>query len=154
VTQTEEECLFSWTGPLDRLTWRADGSGLLAVLGGTWDWQLWEIGFDAAPPRRLVGEAAGIFDVAPAPEGGRVAVVAAPEVAYGEERREIFVVDPEQGTQRIDLGLDDVEAAEWLDTDSLAVVVSDSRHPTWPRRTELKRLELVDGSLSRLWEQP
>jgi dipeptidyl aminopeptidase/acylaminoacyl peptidase len=143
-----DRLLLTWNpGPLS-WRWSPDGARLFAVLPGDWDWQLWEIPLDGDAPRDLVREAAGISDLAVAPDGGRVAVVAEPSLDYGRHRGEVFVIEPSSGdAQRFNLSGDDARSVAWLDGDSLLVVVADSTFPVLPEHRTLRRLRFSDGSL-------
>jgi Tol biopolymer transport system component len=128
--------------------WSPDGSRLFAVLAGDWDWQVWELPADGAPPRALVQEAASVIDLAPAADGARVAVIAAAQLSYGGERREVFVIDRNSGrAQNFNLGGKNGHSLAWLDANALLVVVSDPTFPVVPSYRELVRLSLEDGSL-------
>jgi Tol biopolymer transport system component len=129
--------------------WAPDGSRLFAVLPGDWDWQLWEIPLGGEEPRVFVREAAAITSLAPDPDGRRIAFVAAADLNYGSERRELFVIDlPSAAVQRFNLETRYGHDVAWLDQDSLLVVVSDPVTATVPSRRELHRLVLPEGRLA------
>jgi len=132
-----------------RWKWSPDGSRLFAVIAGDWDWQVWELPADGqAPPRALVREAASVTDLAPAADGERVAVIAAAQLSYGDERREVFVIERNSGrAQNFNLGSKNGHSVAWLDANALLVVVSDPTFPVVPPYRELMRLSLEDGSL-------
>jgi Tol biopolymer transport system component len=132
-----------------RWRWSPDGSRLFAVIAGDWDWQVWELPADGlAAPRALVGEAASVTDLAPAADGDRIAVIAAAQLSYGGERREVFVIDRNTGhAQNFNLGGKNGHSLAWLDANTLLVVVSDPTFPIVPPHRELVRLSLGDGSL-------
>jgi aminopeptidase len=132
-----------------RWKWSPDGSRLFAVIAGDWDWQVWELPADGqSTPRALVREAAAVIDLAPAADGERVAVIAAAELSYGGERREVFIIDRKSGrAQNFNLGSKNGHSLAWLDADALLVVVSDPTFPVVPPYRELMRLSLADGAL-------
>jgi hypothetical protein len=143
----DSRLLFTWpTGAL-RWSWSADATRLYAVLGGDWDWQLWEIALDGTAPRRLVQEAARIADLAVAPTGAAVALVAQAELDDPTDRAEVFVVDGSD-FRRFELSGRNALSVAWLDADSLLVVGTAAADPALPRATALQRLRLSDGSLS------
>lgn len=132
-----------------RWKWSPDGSHLFAAIAGDWDWQVWDLPANGqAPPRAIVSEAAAVIDLAPAADGKRVAVIAAAQVNYGGERREVFVIDRDSGeAQNFNLGGKNGHSLAWLDANTLLVIVSDPTFPVIPPRRELMRLSLEDGSL-------
>lgn len=144
----ESRVLFTWpSGPV-RWRWSPDGARLYVVLGGDWDWQLWELPLDGSEPRALVREAAGIADLAVADDGDRVALVAQAEVDDPRGRREIFLIDRRAaGVRRYDIAGWTASSATWHDDDSLLVVVADAAHPSVPPHRELRTLRLADGAL-------
>lgn len=132
-----------------RWRWSPDGSRLFAVLAGDWDWQLWELPVDASPPRNLANEAAAIADLAVSADGERLAIVAAPTVDFGAERREVFVIDRATArSDRFNLGGRNAHGLAWLGADALLVVVSDPTYRIVPAERELRKLALTDGSLA------
>lgn len=140
--------LFTWPTSALRWRWASDGGRLFAALAGDWDWQLWELPLDDAPPRPLVREAALITDLAVAPDGARVAFVAQADIDDPLDRAEVFVIDRQGGeTRRFNLGGRTAFSAAWLDEESLAVVVADPSYPSLPIQKELRRLRLGDGSV-------
>jgi Tol biopolymer transport system component len=150
TTDTGQERLLLTIHPSAlRWRWSPDGSRLFAVIAGDWDWQVWELPADGlAAPRALVREAASVTDLAPAADGDRIAVIAAAQLSYGGERREVFVIDRNTGhAQNFNLGGKNGHSLAWLDANTLLVVVSDPTFPIVPPHRELVRLSLGDGSL-------
>jgi len=133
-----------------RWRWSPDGTRLFAIIAGDWDWQVWELPVTASDaPRPLVREAAAVADLVPAADGQRLAVIAASELRYGGERREVFVVDLASGqAKNYNLGGKNGHSLAWLDLTTLLVVVSDPTFPVIPPHRELMRLSLEDGSLA------
>jgi hypothetical protein len=147
----DDRLLLTWArGPL-RWRWSPDGSRLFAVLGGDWDWQLWEIPLDDTP-RALVREAAAIRDIAVSPDGKRIAFVAQAKLDFGIDRFEAFVIDrgDDREVRRYNLGGNNGHSVAWLDDENLLVIVSDPTYPTVPSKRELRRLQLADSSLHEL----
>ena len=143
-----EQLLFTWPATAVLWQWGPDSSRLFVALPGDWDWQLWELALDRAAPRRLVGDAAGIADLAISPDGARVAIVAQAALNYERPRREVFLIDrSSRQVRRFDLNGKNGNSLTWLDEDSLLVVVSDPAFPAIPFRHELQRLQVSDGSL-------
>ncbi len=143
-----DRVLLTWpAGPLF-WHWGPDGARLFAVLGGDWDWQLWELPLDDSP-RVLIREAAAIRDFAVSPDGARLAVVAQEQARPGLERFELFVFDrgAVQAVQRFNLSGNDCHSAAWLDDDHLLVIVSDVTYPAVPEARALRKLRLSDSSL-------
>ena len=142
----QSRLLFTWpAGPL-RWRWSPDGTRLFAVLRGDWDWQLWELPLDGEP-RVLVREAAAIADLAVAPDGNRVAIVAQADVDDPVGRSEVFVIDRSGQSRRFDLSGRTASSVAWVEDQSLAVVVADPTYPALPVHAELRTLHLADGSL-------
>jgi hypothetical protein len=143
----ESRALFTWPAARLRWRWSADGARLYAALPGDWDWQLWEIPLDGTP-RLMVHEAAGISDLALAPDGNRIAIVAQAEIDDPLDRSEVFVADRRTGdVQRFNLSGRTAFSAAWRDDESLVVVVADPAYPSLPVHKELRTLRLSDGSL-------
>ena len=141
----EARVLFTWPASPLRWRWAPDGSRLYAVVGGDWDWQLWELPRDAEP-RRLVHEAARIVDLAVAADSRRVALVAQAELDEPNDRAEVFIIDGSD-FRRYDLAGRGALSATWLDADALLVVTREVTDPSIPRAPALHRLRLSDGSL-------
>ncbi len=140
--------LFTWPSAAVRWCWSPDSAHLFAVLPGDWDWQVWELPRDGGAPRLLVREASTIDDLAVAPNGTQIAIVAEARLDYGSARREVFRIDRDSGdVERFNLGGRNARSLAWLDADSLLVVASDPTYPVLPTRQELHRLRLSDGSL-------
>lgn len=149
VDGEDDRLLLAWRPSAVRWEWSPDGSRLFAVLPGDWDWQLWELPIHSGVPRALVREAAAIGRVAVAPDGRRVAFVAAATLDYGHERRAVFVANRESmEVARFDLDGGYAHDVAWLDDSALLVVWSNPITPAQPVRRELRRLVLADGALS------
>jgi Tol biopolymer transport system component len=143
-----ERLLFSAPPSRAALHWSPDSSYVYAVLAGDWDWQVWELAVDGRAPRALIREAAAIADLAVAPGGERLAVVAVAELGLAAPRREVFVIDRRSGqAARHNLSGHDAHGVAWLDEQSLLVVASDPTYEVVPEHRELRKLLLGDGSL-------
>jgi Peptidase family M1 domain len=144
----ESRVLFTWPATRLRWRWSPDGARLYAALPGDWDWQLWEIALDGTPPRLMVREAAAISDLAVAPGGDRIAIVAQAEIDDPLDRSEVFVADRRSSdVRRFNLGGRTAFSAAWRDDDGLVVVVADPTYPSLPIYKQLRTLRLSDGSL-------
>lgn len=149
VDGKDDSLLFSAPSAELSWCWSRDASRLFAVVPGDWDWQLWEIPADGGTPRALAREAAAVLGPEVSPDGRRVAFVAVPDLDYGREQGEVFVVDwRETAVRRLELAAFNAHGVAWLDDGALAVIVSDASDIARPLRRELKRLTLADGSLS------
>jgi len=144
----DDRLLMTW--PASALDWRwsPDASRLFAVLGGDWDWQLWEIPVEGTP-RALVREAAGIRSLAISPDGTRIALAAQGKLDERFERYEVFVVDRADPTasQRYTVAGQNVVDIAWRGDDSLFAIVSDPTYPMLPSQRTIKVLQLADGSV-------
>lgn len=130
------------------LFWSPDSSSAFAVLAGDWDWQVWELAVDGSAPRALVREAAAVGELAVSPNGQQIAIVATAALSFGQERREVFVIDRATGkAARHNLSGHDAHSIAWLDDQSLVVVASDPTYDVVPEYRELRKLRLPDGAL-------
>ncbi|MEO8605479.1 MAG: M1 family aminopeptidase [bacterium] len=143
----DSRVIFTWPASGLRWSWSPDATHLYAVIGGEWDWQLWELSLDGSAPRRLVHEAARIADLAVAADGKRVALVAQADLDEPNDRADIFVIDGDD-FRRFELPGRSALSAAWLDADALVVVTADASDVALPRATALQRLQLSDGSLT------
>jgi hypothetical protein len=131
------------------LSWSPDSSAVFAVLAGDWDWQVWELALDGRAPRALVREAAAVTGLAVSPNGQQIAIVATAALSFGQERREVFVIDRQTGSAaRHNLSGHDAHSVAWLDDQSLVVVASDPTYDVVPEYRELRKLRLPDGALA------
>jgi len=144
----DDRLLLTWPAGPVRWLWSPNGSRIFAILGGDWDWQLWELPLDGSP-RAVIREAAAIRDFAVSPEGARLAVVAQAEPNVVPQRFELFVVDRDAPTEvrRFNLSGNDCHSTAWLDEDHILVVVADDSYPAVPEPRELRKLQLSDSSL-------
>jgi hypothetical protein len=142
-----DRLVFSWAQPPAIWRWSPNGTHLLAVLPGDWDWQLWEIPTREGTPRALVREATAIGDLAVAPDGARIAMTAVPTADDRDGRSHVFVIDRQSGAARqTTLDGQSVERVAWLGPDELVVVTAERDVRALPRRRQLQRLTLSNGS--------
>jgi Tol biopolymer transport system component len=147
VDGSNDRLILSWqrTGVVWR--WSPDGAHLFALLPGDWDWELWEIPTGRGGPRVLVREAAAIHDLAIAADGQRVALTAVPTIDDPNARADVFVVDLASGAaRRLPIEGQSAERLSWLAPDELLVVSAESEVRALPRRRQLQRLMVSDGS--------
>jgi hypothetical protein len=130
------------------LHWSPDSAHVYAVLAGDWDWQVWELAVDGRAPRALVREAAAVTGLVVSPSGRQIAIVATATLGFGQERREVFVIDRQTGhAAPFNLSGRDAHSVAWLDDQSLVVVASDPTYEVVPQHRELRKLLLADGAL-------
>jgi len=135
----------------DRLLyrWSPDGARLYTVIGGNWDWQIWEVPLGAEALRPLAKGAAAISDLAVSSDGSQLAFTAAPALDYPMNRRQLFIVNLQnQSVRTIDVPDADLTSLAWSDADSLLTVaaVTPSGEPwIFPAPRTLKRVRLSDG---------
>jgi hypothetical protein len=130
-----------------RWQWAPDGNRVFAILPGDWDWQLWEIPTSRGTPRALVREAAAIHDVAVAADGQRVALTAVPALDDLSARADVFIVDlPSGAARRLPIEDYSAERLAWLTPEELLVVTAERDVHALPRRRQLQRLTVGDGS--------
>jgi hypothetical protein len=139
-----DRLVLSWDRDRSLYTWGHDSRHLFAVLGGNWDWQVWDIPVDATPVQVLARGAATISSLALSPQGTHLAITAAPELDYPTNRRELFVLEiGARHARTIDIQDADASEVAWLDDDQLLVVANAvAQDETWTLPTA-RRLELV-----------
>ncbi len=146
-----DRALLAWDRDRMVYRWSNDGARLYAIIGGSWDWQIWEIPVGAEPVRVLVSAAAAITDLAVSPDGTQLAFTACPELDYPTNRRQLFVMNlADQKVRTIDVADADLSAIAWTGESSLLVVATAAAtDQPWvlPTRRTLKRLRLSDGAI-------
>jgi Tol biopolymer transport system component len=134
--------------------WSADGTRLYAVVGGTWDWQIWDIPIEAGSISILASGAAAISALALSPDGSQVAFTAAPELDYPSSRRRLYVLRvSDRSVRSIDVPGVDLSQLTWTGTDSIVVVAAPATAgDRWmlPATRMLKRVRVSDGSVEDL----
>jgi aminopeptidase N len=143
--------LLAWDRDRMLYRWAPDGSRVYSIVGGDWDWQIWEIPLAPEGVRVLVHEAAAIGDLAVSPDGKQLAFTAAPELAYPTNRRQLYVMDlADRAVHPIDVPGADLSQVVWLSADQL-VVVATALVPDQPwtplASRALKRVRVSDGSV-------
>jgi hypothetical protein len=129
--------------------WAPDASRLYAIVGGTWDWQIWALPLTDEPVQVLASGAAAIADLAPAPDGGRLAFTAAPSLDYPINRAQLFLMHlGDRQVQTIDIPGADLGSLAWADANTLLVIATDVSSPLHlPQRRTLKRVRLPEGTI-------
>ena len=149
-----DRLLLAWDRDRIHYCWSADGTHLYAVVGGTWDWQVWDVPVDGGSVATLASGAAAIAALALSPDGSQLAFTAAPELDYPGNRRHLYVVRVNDRTVRsIDLPGFDLGALTWTDAESIVVVASPAAAADrWllPSGRVLKRVQLSDGTATDL----
>jgi hypothetical protein len=148
----DDRLLLPWDRDRTVLSWSRDGSRLYTLMGGNWDWQIWEVPLGFAPVRVLVRDAAAIGSLAVSPDGSQLAFTAAPDIDYPANRRQLYVLDLAAGHVRnIDIADADLSELTWLDDTTVLVVATAAGpdHPwTLPAPRTVKRVRLADESVS------
>jgi Tol biopolymer transport system component len=146
-----DRLIISWDRDRMLYRWSKDGTRLYAIVGGDWDWQIWEIPLAAEPVRVLARGAAAIADLAVSPDGTQLAFTAVPSLNYPHNRHELYVAQLGDRTVRmIDIPDADLTQVAWVDADSLLVVAeAAATERPWilPATRVLKRVRLADGSV-------
>lgn len=147
-----DRVLFTWDRDRTLLRWAPAGDKLYAVLGGDWDWQLWEVPLDASATRILVRDTTSIGDVAVSPNGSHIAITATPEKGYPLRARELFVLSVAgEAPRHIPIPDANLDRVAW--EDSTTLLVAGSRSPsgqawTLPQQRFVKAVSLADGTTS------
>jgi len=150
----EDRPLLAWDRDRIIYRWAPDGSRLYAVVGGDWDWQVWDIPLANEGVRVLARDAADIRDLAVSPDGTQLAFTAAPALDYPVNRHQLYIVDlSTRAARSIDVPTFDLGALAWSSTDQLLVVgtlvTPDQPFMLPPVRT-LKRVRTSDGSVEEV----
>ena len=149
-----DRLLLSWDNDRIACRWSRDGTRLYAIVGGDWDWQVWEIPLDDKPVRILVREAATITDLAVSPAGDRLAFTAAPSLDDPRQRHLLYVMRlQDQAVRAVDLPDSDLSRLAWVDNDSLLVIAAAAgANQPWmlPAARTIKRVDLASGNAEDL----
>jgi len=131
--------------------WAPDGSRLYAIVGGNWDWQIWQIPLDTAPLQVLAASAAAITDLAVSPSGTDLAFTAAPALDYPNNRRQLYILNlSDRRVRPVDVPQADLSYLTWVGSENVLVVASAaSSDQPWilPEARTLKRVRITDGSV-------
>ncbi|HVN83568.1 MAG TPA: M1 family aminopeptidase [Candidatus Binatia bacterium] len=146
----DDRSLLTWDRDRVLLRWAPDESRLYAVMGGDWDWQLWEIPLDGSGVKVIAREAADVRDLAISPTGEQLAFAAAPSLGQLPLAHQVFVLNLKSGRARtIDDGdrHDDVRQLAWETADSLLAVVAAQQSPlVVPEARSLRRIHVSAGT--------
>jgi Tol biopolymer transport system component len=137
----------------DRLVyrWSPNSARLYAIVGGSWDWQIWQVPLGTEPVETLVASAAAITDLALSPSGSELAFTAAPALDYPGNRRQLYIMNlTDRSVHPVDVPQADLSSLTWMDAENVLVVAAtvDSGQP-WilPEARTLKRVRAADGSV-------
>ena len=140
----------------DRLLyrWSADGAQLYAIVGGDWDWQIWQIPLAPETVQVLAASAAEITDLAISPAGTDLAFTAAPSLDYPNTRRQLYIMNlQDRRVHPVDIPHADLSYVAWTGSDELLVVAAaDDGDQRWtlPETRTLKRVHVPDGSIEEV----
>ncbi|HUI27812.1 MAG TPA: M1 family aminopeptidase, partial [Candidatus Kryptonia bacterium] len=147
-----DRSLLAWDRDRFVARWAPDESRLYVVLGGNWDWQIWEVPLDGSAVRVLVREAADIRDLALNRAGDQLAFSAAPALGPPPLAHELFVLDLKSGRARV-IGTAnqkpsyDIRQLAWETPDSVLAIAAGNEPPLLiPQQRALRRFHLNDGS--------
>ncbi|MBI4516633.1 MAG: hypothetical protein HY699_12550 [Deltaproteobacteria bacterium] len=144
--------LLSWDRDRILLRWAPDESRLYLVIGGDWDWQLWEVPLEPhAPVRQLVREAASIRDLALSPDGTELAIAAAPALVGARPRHQLYVLDLKAGAAKArDIAGSDIWHLAWETPAAVLAVTAADNSPVVPGARSLRRVHLENGTVDDL----
>ncbi|MFI5395965.1 MAG: M1 family aminopeptidase [Candidatus Binatia bacterium] len=147
----DDHSLLSWDRDRMRYRWAPDGTHLYAIIGGNWDWQIWDIPVEAGSITQLATGAAAIFDLALSPDGEQLGFTAAPELDYPNCRGRLYVLRPSDRTvHTIDVPDTDLGSFAWVSSDTVVAVATKARaDQRWilPANRGLKRVRVSDGQV-------
>ena len=134
--------------------WAADGSRVYAIVGGSWDWQIWQIPLGTEPLQVLAASAAAITDLAVSPSGTDLAFTAAPALDYPNNRRQLYILNlNDRRVHPVDIPQADLSYLAWAGPEKVLVVASAAgpAHP-WmlPEVRTLKQVRIADGTVEDL----
>ncbi len=131
--------------------WSPDGARLYAIVGGEWDWQIWQIPFGTEAVQTLATSAAAITDLVVSPNGTELAFTAAPALDYPNNRRQLYLMNlSDQRVHPIDVPQADLSYLTWTDAENVLVVAATAdAGQAWifPETRVLKRVHVADGSV-------
>lgn len=142
--------------PLDRdrllYRWAPDGTRLYAIVGGNWDWQIWQVPLAAGPVETLAASAGVLTDLAVAPDGAKLAFTAAPTLDYPNNRRQLYIMNlGDRSVRPVDVPQADLSYLTWPDSNNILVVAATANQP-WilPATRVLERVRVADGSVEEV----
>jgi hypothetical protein len=131
--------------------WAPDGARVYAIVGGNWDWQIWQIPLGAEPLQILAASAAAITDLAVSPAGTSLAFTAAPALDYPNNRRQLYILNlSDRQVHPVDVPQADLSYLTWAGSEDVLVVASAARaDQRWilPEERSLKRVRVTDGTI-------
>jgi hypothetical protein len=143
--------LLSWDRDRMLYRWSPDGTHVFAIIGGEWDWRIWDIPLGSGSTATLVAGAAAIADLALSPDGTRIAFTAAPELDYPNNRCRLYLLDlADRSVRTIDIPDADLGALTWVADDAIVVVATKAdpdQRWSLPASRSLKRVRLPEGSV-------
>ena len=146
-----DRLLLSWDRDRMLYRWSRDGSRLFAIIGGDWDWQVWDIPVGAEAVQVIARGAAAITDLAVSPDGASLAFTAAPALDYPTNRRQLYIVNlNDRAVRSVDVPDTDLSQLAWLNADTILVVataVAADRPWIVPTTSVVKRVRASDGSV-------
>lgn len=149
---SDDHLVLSWDRDRTRYCWAADGLHLYVSLGGSWDWQIWQVPLGAGPAVTLAAGAAAIADLALSPDGTQLAFTAVPELSYPGQRHRLYILRlRDQVVRSVETAGMDLGPITWLDADQLLTVATATaagQHWALPATRSLKRVRVADGSLA------
>ena len=143
--------LLSWDRDRMLYRWSPDGAHLFAIVGGEWDWRIWDIPLGSGSTATLAAGAAAIADLAPSPDGTQLAFTAAPELDYPNSRCRLYVLHlSDRSVRTIDIPDADLGPLTWVAADAIVVVATKAdpdQRWSLPAPRSLKRVRLPEGSV-------
>ncbi|MFI5366211.1 MAG: M1 family aminopeptidase [Candidatus Binatia bacterium] len=143
--------VLSWDRDRFVYRWAADGTQLFAIIGGNWDWQIWQIPLSGEAVRVLASGAAAISDLAVSPDATQLAFTAAPALDYPTNRRQLYILNlKDHNVRSIDVPDTDLSQLTWSGGDTLLVVATPAGGDTpwfFPAPSSLKRVHVGDGTV-------
>jgi len=151
LTGRNDRLVLSWDRDRFVYRWAADGTRLYAIIGGNWDWQLWEIPLSDGAVGVLASGAAAISDFAVSPDATQLAFTAAPALDYPTNRRQLYILNlTDRKVRSIDIPDSDLSQLTWSSPDTLLVIAAAvPKDAPWffPGTRSLKRVNLSSGSV-------
>ena len=158
IGKRTEKVLLVWDRSLRSLAWSPDGTKLYVAVGGSWDWQVWEVPVDGEPVKTLVQGAAAVGEVSVSPNGQHLAFPAAPALDYPRNRKQVIVLDfDSKAVNRFDVPNCDVREVAWSNDDTLVALTSpEGGAVPWhlPEERSLVAIHIADGTIKRLSGAP